>query len=241
MIKANVRDAGIDEAKIAEIKKNLEDYKKTDVKIAVIGQSGTGKSTFINKLRGFLDEKGFPEDPEPTSYAAIGRTQTTMEVREYPFIDNNNIRLFDLPGAGTLEFPINEYEEKVKFKRYDAFILLTSARIYENDITIYEKIKRDKKPFLLARTQVDNDLESFWRGNRKSFTVDAWENECMKLRRYCVQDNDQGKSSGRLDYPAKDVYLISCMDYKEVNIQGESKVVVDFKDNSRLYLDIIGK
>ena len=35
-----------------EILKELDQWKNTSIKIAIIGQSGVGKSTFINKFRG---------------------------------------------------------------------------------------------------------------------------------------------------------------------------------------------
>ena len=37
-----------------EIIKELDQWKNTSINIAIIGQSGVGKSTFINKFRGLI-------------------------------------------------------------------------------------------------------------------------------------------------------------------------------------------
>ena len=157
--------------------KELEDYKSVQIKIAVIGQSRVGKSTFINKFRGFLDARGRPLNRYNPKYAPVGLTQTTFSIKEYAFEENDYIKLVDLPGAGTPEFPIDKYEEIVKFKQYDAFVIITANTFYENDNIIVKKIKKYKKPYFFARTKIDMDLQSFEEELQDEFTTEAWENE----------------------------------------------------------------
>ena len=57
MVKRAISGLGHD--KISKLKQELEQWKTITVKIAVIGQSGSGKSTFINKFRGLTPKDKF--------------------------------------------------------------------------------------------------------------------------------------------------------------------------------------
>ena len=216
---------------IERLQKELEEYKSVPIKIAVIGQSRVGKSTFINKFRGFLDARGRPLNKNNPKYAPVGLTQTTFSIKEYAFEENDYIKLVDLPGAGTPDFPIDKYEETVNFKQYDAFVIITANTFYENDKIIANKIKKYKKPYFFARTKIDMDLQSFEEELQDEFTIEAWDNECKgKIKKECLINlNDQGH----------DVYLLSKMDYKHLELEDGSKCFVEFKDNHRLLTDIL--
>ena len=111
---------------IDQFKEELDAYKSQSVKLAIIGRSGVGKSTFINKIRGLLQKDGRPtklhafpncNNCDQCIFAQQGVTQTTTEVREYDFYPDALdclIKIYDLPGAGSKDFPINSYEEDVK-------------------------------------------------------------------------------------------------------------------------------
>ena len=68
-----------------------------DVKIALIGQPGAGKSSLINALTGKdLFETGV-------------RTDVTVKKQEAKL---NNLYIVDLPGYGTKRFPLNSWLEE---------------------------------------------------------------------------------------------------------------------------------
>ena len=106
----------------------LNAWNKESVKIAVTGQSGSGKSSLINRLRDLT-----PKDKENPLFARVGVTETTTEIRSYEFPSNPLLQICDLPGAGTEQFPINSYPDMMNFRDYDAFILITKDRFFEND------------------------------------------------------------------------------------------------------------
>ena len=112
----------------------------------------SGKSTFINKFRGLT-----PRDKLKTNsvgkklYAPVGLKETTFEIHQYEFEENPLIQLYDLPGAGTDNFPIETYSEKIQIDQYDAFVLLTKDRFLENDKKISEEIMKRGKPYFFAR------------------------------------------------------------------------------------------
>lgn len=67
---------------------NYEDLKNAKVRIAISGQSGSGKSSMINAIIG-------------KKVADVGSTETTQKIKSY---FHNGLEFADLPGCGTLNF-----------------------------------------------------------------------------------------------------------------------------------------
>ena len=125
--------------KLKEFEEELKSWKNTEIKIAFIGQSGAGKSTKINHIRGLTPlDKNKKDSKGKMLFAPIGNMETTTKIIDYEFPDNKFIKLYDLPGAGTQDFPIKGYPKKIEMDKYNAFILLTKDRFYENDKIIAE-------------------------------------------------------------------------------------------------------
>ncbi|EHB10679.1 Interferon-inducible GTPase 1, partial [Heterocephalus glaber] len=77
------------------------------LELAVIGESGTGKSSFINALRGL----GHGEE----GAADVGVVETTMKKTPYQHPKYPNVTFWDLPGTGTARFAPDTYlETKIK-------------------------------------------------------------------------------------------------------------------------------
>ena len=228
---------------IDQFKEEFDAYKSQSVKIAIIGRSGVGKSTFINKIRGLLRKDGTPiklhafpncNNCNPCIFAQQGVTQTTMEVREYDFYPDAQdclIKIYDLPGAGSKDFPINSYEEDVKMKEYDAFIMICD-RLSETDITIWKKIKVLKKPVFIARSKSDLALESFFEDEMAdNFTMESWKKKCDQvIKKEC---------QGTLVDQNEKVYLISKKDCKTITINENREYVVEFPETEELINDIL--
>ena len=125
--------------------------------------SGCGKSSFINRVRGLtpddeiLQNEAGEEVANPM-YAQVGVTESTTLRRGYYFPDNPQITIWDLPGASTTKFPMSRYAEKMKFKEYHAFIILTKDRFYETDKELLKHIRDLSKPFFFARTKMDSTM-----------------------------------------------------------------------------------
>lgn len=116
----------IDDAEIEEIKRSLanEDLPSAvdkikeyfaqldhvELNIAITGESGSGKSTFINAFRGLGDED--------EGSAETGVVETTTEPTVYPYPKFPTVKLWDLPGIGTPRFKADEYLKQVQFERY---------------------------------------------------------------------------------------------------------------------------
>ncbi|XP_050013838.1 interferon-inducible GTPase 1-like [Alexandromys fortis] len=130
----------------------LKNIGNTPINIAVIGESGAGKSSFINALRGV--------GPEDEGAADVGVVLTTIERTPYKHPQNKMLILWDLPGIRTMNFPMEDYLEKVKFQEYDFFIIVSSTRFTKLDLDLAKAIRFMKKNYYFVRTKVDLDLDN---------------------------------------------------------------------------------
>ncbi|XP_063056010.1 interferon-inducible GTPase 5-like [Engraulis encrasicolus] len=143
----------------SRIKKNIYSLEHVTLNIAVTGNAGAGKSTFVNALRGLTnDDEGA---------AKAGVVETTRIPAPYPHPTMPNVIIWDLPGIGTPNFKAKTYLSDVKFERYDFFIILTSERFKENDINLAKAIKKKKLLYYFIRSKIDNDITA--EGRRKDF------------------------------------------------------------------------
>ncbi|XP_045196694.2 interferon-inducible GTPase 5-like isoform X2 [Mercenaria mercenaria] len=125
-------------------------WKTIPLNIAVTGNSGVGKSCFINAFRNVKrGEELFAEEDV---------VETTKEPTPYQHPQHPNFVFWDLPGVGTGAFPKMEYLKKVKFEKYDFFLILSSQRFTENDHWLAKEVTKAKKRFFFVRTQIDVDV-----------------------------------------------------------------------------------
>ncbi|KAG8147823.1 putative Interferon-inducible GTPase 5-like protein [Naja naja] len=120
----------------AKYQKRLNEMENLPLNIAVTGDAGVGKSSFVNAFRDVKDD-----DEEASMVDAI---EGTMEPKPYPHPSFPNIKIWDLPNR-TPKFQAKEYLKKVNFERYDIFIMVISERFTENNAFLAKEIQRMKK------------------------------------------------------------------------------------------------
>ncbi|CAL8376189.1 unnamed protein product [Arctogadus glacialis] len=163
------------------IKKNkikyLEDINNISLNIAVTGESGVGKSTFLNAFRGIdnRDQRAAPTGVE------------TTKPEPYPHPSHPNVTLWDLPGIGTTNFPADQYLEHSGFENVDFFIIVSADRFRENDAKLAQEIKNMDKKFYFVRSKIDNNLSNAKRGQRE---YDE-EKTLQEIRDNCIQELEQ--------------------------------------------------
>ncbi|KAI5107912.1 interferon-inducible GTPase 5-like [Silurus meridionalis] len=178
---------------VDKIKDYFAQLDTVELNIAVTGETGSGKSTFINAFRGLGDED--------EGSAATGVVETTTEPAVYPHPKFPNVKLWDLPGIGTPRFKADEYLKQVQFKQYDFFIIIASERFRECHVNLAVEIDKMKKKFYFIRSKIDSNIVAQRR--KKNFneqqTLDLIRNNCIK-----------GLEEIGLQSPS--VFLISCFE-----------------------------
>ncbi|XP_038630758.1 interferon-inducible GTPase 5-like [Scyliorhinus canicula] len=194
------------------IKEKVNKLKETELNIAVTGESGMGKSTFINSMRGLRKgDKGA---------AKIGLTETTMKPTQYPHPSQPTVCFWDLPGVGTTTFPAAEYLREMDFNKYDFFIIISGCRFTENDVKLAKEIKQLGKKFYFVRSKIDNDLHSL-EMEGVTFNIDE---ELDKIRNYSVSSL---KEAG---VPSPTVFLISSYKVNQFDFPALNKTLADNLD-----------
>ncbi|XP_023391023.1 immunity-related GTPase family Q protein-like [Pteropus vampyrus] len=102
-------------AKLQATLRSLEDVR---LDIGITGGTGSGKSTFVNAIRGLGDE-------EPNS-ACTGVVEMTVNPTPYPHPKYPNVIFWDLPGVDAHTFQADDYFQRVLLGRYDFIIFITS-------------------------------------------------------------------------------------------------------------------
>ncbi|XP_021006746.1 interferon-inducible GTPase 1-like isoform X1 [Mus caroli] len=134
------------------ISDTLRNIDNAPINIAVTGESGVGKSSFINALIGI--------GPEEEGAAEVGVIETTMKRTSYKHPKIETLTLWDLPGIGTQKFPPKTYLEEVNFKEYDFFIIVSATRFTKLEVDLAKAITIMKKNYYFVRTKVDIDVEN---------------------------------------------------------------------------------
>lgn len=180
---------------VGQIQEALAAAEKASLAIAVIGESGAGKSSFINALRGLSHEA--------EESATVGVVETTKHRTPYQHPKYPQVTFWDLPGTGTPNFLSDTYLEKVEFASYDFFIIISSSRFSVNDALLAQKIKDAGKKFYFVRTKVDSDLYNEENTRPTTFMK---ERVLQQIRDYCLANlSDIGVSEPR-------IFLISNFD-----------------------------
>uniref|UniRef100_UPI003AABB2C5 interferon-inducible GTPase 5-like n=1 Tax=Centroberyx gerrardi TaxID=166262 RepID=UPI003AABB2C5 len=178
----------------AKVQEYLEKQDNIPLNIAITGESGSGKSTFVNGFRGV--------DNKDESAAPTGCVETTMEVTAYPHPNYPKVTLWDLPGIGTTNFPASKYLEHVGFEKFDFFIIISADRFRENDVKLAQEIQKIGKKFYFVRSKIDHNLRDEERSQREFNKEKTLE----RIRQNCVQGlQKQGVESPK-------VFLISSFD-----------------------------
>ncbi|KAI8353245.1 interferon-inducible GTPase-domain-containing protein [Choanephora cucurbitarum] len=115
--------------------------------IAVVGSSGTGKSSIVNALRGYKDTH-----PEASK---VGEVETTSKPKAFQHPDLTSMVIWDMPGVGTKSHPRETYFEDNFLCAFDLLVIVLGNRLMQDDINIALKAKEHRIPVLFVRSKAD--------------------------------------------------------------------------------------
>ncbi|XP_039620651.1 interferon-inducible GTPase 5-like [Polypterus senegalus] len=194
-----LKESGLENI-VFEIRDKLD---RTEFHIAVTGEAGTGKSAFINAIRGV--KSGDPGAAEE------GITEQTLELMSYLHPTLPSVYLWDLPGVGTPQFQIKEYLKTFNFKKYHFFLLITGNRFKENDGCLVKEINRMNKDLYLIRSKVDIDEYVL----KLNGVYSKREKELKKIKKYCFKRLvENGVENPRVFLVSS--YRVNDFDFKEL-------------------------
>jgi len=125
---------------IEEARGRQKAFDEATVKCGIIGMSGSGKSSLINAIAG---EK----------IAPVGSTEQTTEAQSF---FHCGIEFVDLPGCGTERWPQDSYIDALSLDAYDCFIIVTSNRLYETDLYLFNQLAVMRQiPCFFVRNKID--------------------------------------------------------------------------------------
>ncbi|PCH37643.1 hypothetical protein WOLCODRAFT_160924 [Wolfiporia cocos MD-104 SS10] len=133
-----------------ETAKARHKYEDGKYHIAIAGVSGTGKSSFINAVRGLRSN---PDDP---LVAPTGVAETTTDAHRYADPNPDGTRpyvWYDIPGAGTLEVADWEYFNNQGLYIFDCIIVLFDTRFFATDIAILKHCAHFGIPSFIVRSK----------------------------------------------------------------------------------------
>ncbi|XP_046843657.1 uncharacterized protein LOC124437775 [Xenia sp. Carnegie-2017] len=170
--------------------RQMNEFEKMEINLAITGNSGTGKSSFINAVRG---HKAYHVGAAP-----VGNEETTIEPTKYKYQKHENIILGDLPGIGTPIYPkLKDYCENVGgLEKYDAFLIFCKTRFTQHDKELAEKVSQDiEKPFFFVRTNIKSELDNAKDDKGPHFNekpaLDKMKTDCLNNLKGLINDKDE--------------------------------------------------
>eukprot|EP01062_Namystynia_karyoxenos_P012574 TRINITY_DN14534_c0_g1_i1.p1 TRINITY_DN14534_c0_g1~~TRINITY_DN14534_c0_g1_i1.p1 ORF type:complete len:357 (+),score=62.40 TRINITY_DN14534_c0_g1_i1:103-1071(+) len=120
---------------------------------AVVGQSGVGKSTLINRLRNIPDSHPYA--------AAVGTAETTMNSTRYNVPGVPGHVYWDMPGHSTQTFEfIRDYVKNTGLRYMNHVVIVSVSRIFAQDVQLAAYLMRFKVPVVWIHNKAQLDVKS---------------------------------------------------------------------------------
>ncbi|XP_060614460.2 interferon-inducible GTPase 5-like [Anolis sagrei] len=162
--------------RLQEALSNLENI---SLDVAITGEPGVGKSTFINAFR---DLHADDDNAAPTGESA---NSANTEPCPYPHPKYAKVVLWDLPSIGGPSFRPRDYLQQNNFSRYDFFIILSSRCFTSLHAKLAHYLQRVHKDVYFVRSKVDEDIEAGRREHPSGFSEAV---ALKEMREACLGD-----------------------------------------------------
>ena len=227
-LKLAYQSGGLQECKRL-LERKLDEWKNVPLNVAVIGNSGVGKSSFINAIRRLTaDDEGA---------AAVDVKECTDDIESYPHPNNPLLKFWDLPGVGTDRFPKQTYLDDIDVDSFDFFLLITADRFTENDTWLGNEFRKRNKKYFFVRTKIRVDISN----NKKAHPRTHNEETLVREIRESTEEHLRANGCEEVAVFLIDSYKLEKFDFDEL----EKHFVEKFPDLKRsvliLSLDASGR
>ncbi|KAF8153917.1 interferon-inducible GTPase-domain-containing protein [Crassisporium funariophilum] len=191
-------------------------YGKHALNIAIIGESGVGKSALLNALRGMC--------PKDEGAAAVGVNKTTAVVEGYTDTRHPHIKWFDVPGANTPTISGWKYFMDQSLYIFDVLVVVFSDRFSQTAETLLDNAQRCGIPAFIVRTKADN-LVRYIKGefDRNKRIDDGKARHILRTRTQAAVN----QSLAKLSLPTQGFYLVSEDAMREWVVDGDLSHTID--------------
>ncbi|XP_022620098.1 interferon-inducible GTPase 5-like [Seriola dumerili] len=147
----------IESNKLSDVKDAVEDLLISRINLAVVGNRGDEKDSFLNSLRGL--------GPGDEGAALSSSVVASEDMAGYPNPKHSDFRLWDLsPVPDTSPFEPGGYMDKVKFLRYNAVFMTFTHVPQNNSVEVYleaRSLQRQTVYFILLASveETEKNLE----------------------------------------------------------------------------------
>ncbi|KAF9038191.1 interferon-inducible GTPase-domain-containing protein [Panaeolus papilionaceus] len=188
------------------------------INIAVVGESGMGKSSLLNALRGL--------SPKDQGAARCGFNETTATVQGYPDLRNPNIVWYDVPGANTPTIQGWMYFAEQGLFVFNVMVVVFADRFTQTTGTLIDNANKCSMPSFLVRTKADQLVRNakYDYDDDEPLSDDAAQKLVVTATRKMVSDN-----LARLRLPRQTVYIVSKFAMKKLVTSGDMSSVIDEK------------
>ncbi|TFJ96245.1 putative urea transporter [Platysternon megacephalum] len=164
--------------------------------VALLGQTGAGKSSFANAIRGLGDEE--------EGAAKTGVVETTLVPTSYQLPKQPNVTIWDLPGFGLMTRQSDMDLDPFSLSQYDAFLIFSSRHFTATHAGLAREIQQAGKKVYFVRSRVDRNLLAARRHRPSTYNE---ERILQGIRDTCVKDlQREGVTSPQ-------VFLLSSFEY----------------------------
>jgi len=121
---------------------------------AFAGQAKRGKSSLINAFRGM--------NKNDLGAAEVDVTECTQVVKFYTFPEDQMpfVRLYDIPGAGTLSHNAESYFNDKGLCAFDCLLIFVQATLSQDEIKFAQSALHYRQSVAFVRSRCDEDMQN---------------------------------------------------------------------------------